>query len=55
MEKKSIKKMKLNRETLRRLNDESLGRIAAGMVLCPTLDCTKPEYNCTTSCDPPCA
>jgi len=54
MKKKAVKRLRLNKETLRSLSEGNLGRIVAG-IFCPTLDCTKPEYNCTTSCDPPCA
>jgi hypothetical protein len=51
MEKKALKKLTLSKETLRSLDDAALGRIVAGVLNCPTLDCTKPEYNCTVTCD----
>ncbi len=52
MRKNSIKKLTLNKETLRSLGDKTLEKIVAGAELCPTLHCTDPEYGCTaSSCD----
>jgi hypothetical protein len=56
MKKASPKRLSLSRETLRSLEATRLQGVAGGVeadavaVFCPTLDCTKPEYNCTLGC-----
>lgn len=49
---KPFKKLMLYKETLRSLDDKTLGKIVAGAEACPTLHCTDPAYGCTaSSCD----
>ena len=45
MKKPAVKKLTLNKETLRNLDEKTLERIMAGN-LCPTLHCTDPAYTC---------
>jgi len=50
--KNSIKRLTLNKETLRSLDGKRLEKVAAGIAHGPTLHCTDPAYGCTaSSCD----
>ena len=51
MEKKTIKKLKLSRDTAESRRQDIGTSSWRWEEHCPTLHCTKPEYNCTVTCD----